>query len=123
MELLASCLRQVYFAVMERRAYTMFKQLSDFIAAQIYDGRFYDPSTRAALAAIDSLTEPASATVKVDLYKGNVFFKSLTNCRQMIYNEADSSMEASDGLNPVSSQGFAEIQSVEAKMLAIAKQI
>ena len=40
-----------------------------------------------------------------------------------IYNEADSSMEASNGLNPHSSQGFAEIQSVEAKMLAKAGQI
>ncbi len=123
MELLASCLRQIYFAVMERRAYTMFKELSDFVAAQIYDGRFFDPSTRAALAAIDSLAEPASGVVTVDLYKGNVFFKSLKECDHMIYNEADSSMEATDGLNPVSSQGFAEIQSVEAKMLAIAKQI
>ena len=36
---------------------------------------------------------------------------------------ADSSMEESDGLNPHSSQGFAEIQSVEAKMLAKAGQI
>ena len=33
-----------------------------------------------------------------------------------LYNEADSSMEASDGLNPVSSQGYAEVQSVEARM-------
>ena len=32
-------------------------------------------------------------------------------------------MEASEGLNPVSSQGFAEIQSVEAIMLAKAGQI
>jgi len=40
-----------------------------------------------------------------------------------IYNEADSSMEASDGLNPVSSQGYAEVQSVEARSLARAGQI
>jgi hypothetical protein len=32
-------------------------------------------------------------------------------------------MEESDGLNPHSSQGFAEIQSVEAKMLAKSGQI
>ena len=40
-----------------------------------------------------------------------------------LYNEADSSMEASDGLNPVSSQGYAEVQSVEARSLALAGQI
>ena len=57
------------------------------------------------------------------LYKGNLFFNSLSGCKASIYNEADSSMEASNGLNPVSSQGFAEIQSVEARMLAKAGQI
>jgi argininosuccinate synthase len=47
----------------------------------------------------------------------------LTDCPASLYNEADSSMEASAGLNPVSSQGFAEIQSVEALALARAGQI
>lgn len=32
-------------------------------------------------------------------------------------------MEASDGLNPVSSQGFVEVQAVEAVAMANAKQI
>jgi len=32
-------------------------------------------------------------------------------------------MEASDGLNPASSQGYAEVQSVSAKALARAGQI
>ena len=40
-----------------------------------------------------------------------------------IYNEADSSMEASNGLNPHSSQRFAELECVEAKMLAYSGQI
>jgi argininosuccinate synthase len=48
---------------------------------------------------------------------------SMTGCVASLYNEADSSMEASAGLNPVSSQGFAEIQSVEALSLAKAGQI
>ncbi|MEI6972480.1 MAG: argininosuccinate synthase, partial [bacterium] len=59
----------------------------------------------------------------VGLYKGNIQFHGLTGCGASIYNEADSSMEASAGLNPVSSQGFAEIQSVEARALARAGQI
>jgi len=61
--------------------------------------------------------------VKVGLYKGNIHFLSLTGCKASLYNEADSSMEASQGLNPRSSQGYAEIQSVEAKTLARAGQI
>ena len=108
---------------MDRRALLLFGQLSKLLADQIYDGRYFDPASTAAKAAIDVFAEVASATVKVDLYKGNILFNSLTDCKASLYNEADSSMEASDGLNPVSSQGFAEIQSVEARSLALAGQI
>ncbi len=123
MELLGACLRYVYQATMDRRASLLFGQLSKLVADQIYDGRYYDPVTQAARAAIGVFSKHASGTVEVGLYKGNIFFNKLTDCKASIYNEADSSMEASDGLNPVSSQGFAEIQSVEAKMLARAGQI
>ena len=123
MELLGTCLRYVYQATMDRRAGLLFGQLSKLVADQIYDGRYYDPVTQAARAAIATFSKHATATVEVGLYKGNIFFNSLTDCKASIYNEADSSMEASNGLNPVSSQGFAEIQSVEAFMLAKAGQI
>ncbi len=123
MELLGQCLTSVYQATMDRRALTLFEQLSKCVADQIYDGRYFDPMTTAAKAALDVFAEHATGTVKVDLYKGNVLFNSLSDCPASLYNEADSSMEASDGLNPVSSQGFAEIQSVEARMLALAGQI
>lgn len=123
MDLLGYCLAQVYQAVLDRRAAQLFHQLSTLIANQTYDGRCYDPVTRAAQAAIDSLAEYASGTVTVGLYKGNIYFHSLTGCRASIYNAADSSMEKSSGLNPLSSQGFVEIQSVEAKSLARAGQI
>ena len=123
MELLGTCLRYVYQATMDRRAGLLFGQLSKLVADQIYDGRYFDPVTQAARAAIGTFSKHASGTVEVGLYKGNIFFNALVGCKASIYNEADSSMEASDGLNPVSSQGFAEIQSVEAKMLAKAGQI
>ena len=47
----------------------------------------------------------------------------MKDVKASLYNEADSSMEASDGLNPVSSQGYAEVQSVEARSLAAAGQV
>jgi argininosuccinate synthase len=123
MELLAQCLAFVSQAVMDRRATGLYRDLSSFIAFQVYDGRYFDPATRAAQAAVDVLVAPASGTVTVGLYKGNLYFHSLAECPATLYNEADSSMEASEGLNPVSSQGYAEIQSVEAKALARAGQI
>ena len=123
MELLATGLRQLYQAVMDRRATLLFQQLSKLVADQIYDGRYFDPVTRAAQAAIDVMAHPATGTVTLGLYKGNLLFVSMKGCAGSLYNEADSSMEASAGLNPVSSQGFAEIQSVEALSLAKAGQI
>jgi argininosuccinate synthase len=123
MELQGFGLLQIYQATMDRRATELFQALSKLVARQVYDGRFFDPVTQAALAAIDVFAQHASGTVKVMLYKGNITHQSLTGVAASLYNEADSSMEASAGLNPVSSQGYAEIQSVEAKALARAGQI
>lgn len=118
MELLGVSLRWLYQAILDRRATVLFDHCSDHMSSQLYDGRWYDPSTRAAWAAIQLLTKPATGTVKVSLYKGNLHFSALTDVPQSIYNMADSSMEESDGLNPVSSQGYAEIQAVEARSLS-----
>jgi argininosuccinate synthase len=72
---------------------------------------------------VDALAEYASGIVKVGLYKGNIHFQALTDCPASLYSEADASMEASEGLNPQSSQGYVEIQAVEARTLARAKQV
>ena len=123
LELLGYGLQCVYQATMARRATAMFQGLSKLFADQIYDGRYFDPSCRAALAAINVLAEYATGVVKLGMYKGNIFFLSLTECPGSLYNPADASMEASDGLNPVSSQGYVELQAVEAWALARAGQI
>merc|ERR1711920_274915 len=118
MTLLSQGLWYVYQAVLDRRSTGLFKQLSHHVADQIYDGRYFDPSTRTAIAAIWQLAEPADGTVKISLYKGHMHFLSLTDCPHSVCFEADSSMEASEGLNPVSSQGFLEVSAVEAKSMA-----
>jgi argininosuccinate synthase len=118
MELLGKCLAYVYQAVHDRRSMAFFYQCSRHVADQIYDGRYFDPSTRTAIQAVWTLAEPAIGTLKVGLYKGHIHFLSLTECPHSIYFEADSSMEASEGLNPVSSQGYLEVSSVEAKSMA-----
>ncbi len=123
MELLGTGVRAVYQAVMDRRASKLFGEMSRVVADAIYDGRLFDPAVRAAQAAIDVLSEPATASVELGMYKGNLYFLSLKDCPGSLYNMADASMEKSEGLNPTSSQGYVEIQSVEAKALARAGQI
>jgi argininosuccinate synthase len=118
MELLGRSLAYLYQAVLDRRSATFFEYCSKHVSDQVYDGRYFDPSTQAAIGAIRQLVKPATGTVKVGAYKGHVLFLSLTNVAHSLYNQADSSMEESDGLNPVSSQGYAEVQSVEARAMA-----
>lgn len=97
MELLAKGLDFVYQAVLDRRSTALFKTLSRHIADQIYDGRYFDPSTRVAINAVWEFAKPATGTVKFGLYKGHMNFLALTDCPHSIYFEADSSMEASEG--------------------------
>jgi len=123
MELLGTGLATIYQAVLDRRASALFRQLSQLLSDQIYDGRLFDPAPRAALAAIDLLAAKATGRVELGLYKGNLFFQQLTDCAASLYNPADASMEASDGLDPRSSQGYLEVLSVEAIALAKAGQI
>lgn len=123
MELLGRGLEVVYQAVLDRRASSLFRQLSTLVSDAIYDGRLFDPAPRAALAAIDTMAARAGGRVELGLYKGSLFFQQLTDCEASLYNPADASMEASDGLNPTSSQGYVEVQSTEAVALANAGQI
>jgi argininosuccinate synthase len=109
--------------VLDRRSSGLLKHLSGLVSDQIYDGRLFDPATRAAIAAIDLLAEKANGRIEFGLYKGSLFFQQLTDCPASLYNPADASMEASDGLNPTSSQGYVEVQSAEAIALAKAGQI
>ena len=123
MELLGRGLEAVYQAVLDRRASALFAELSKLVSDQIYDGRLFDPAPRAAITAIDLLAQNATGRVEFGLYKGSLFFQQLTDCPASLYNPADASMEASDGLNPISSQGYCEVQSAEAVALAHADQI
>ncbi len=123
MELLGRGLAAIYQAVLDRRSSVLFGQLSKLVSDQIYDGRLFDPAPRAALAAIDTLAAHATGRIELGLYKGNLFFQQLTDCPASLYNPADASMEASDGLDPTSSQGYVEVLSVEAIALANAGQI
>lgn len=123
MELLGTALQHVYQAVLDRHATRLFRTLSAVVADGIYDGRVFDPAVTAARLAIAGLAAYANATVTLEMYRGNLLFVALTDCPASLYNEADASMEVSEGLNPVSSQGYAEIQGVQARALAKARQI
>jgi argininosuccinate synthase len=123
MELLGFGLRAVYQATMDRRCTVLFQQLSRLIAEAVYEARLFDPHAQSAFAGIKALSRFATGTVQLGLYRGNMYFQALRDAPYTLYNPADASMEASDGLNPVSSQGYVEVTSCEAKNMAAAHQI
>ena len=123
LDLLGFGLRAVYQTTMDRRSTGLFHNMSRLVAEQIYDARLYDPGGRAAMAGIEVLAAHATGTVTAGLYKGNIYFKALEDCPASLYNPADASMEASDGLDPTSSQGFVEVLACEAFAIAGAGQI
>lgn len=122
MELLHRGLQSVLQAVLDRRGTALYHHLGRLLADQLYDGRWFDTASRAAFEAIRTLTAHADGVVSLGLYKGHAYFQSLTEVPASLYNEVDSSMEASDGLKPSASQGYADIISVEARALAKAGQ-
>jgi len=118
LEILHTALKSILQATLDRNCTSLYAQMSRVIAQNIYDGRYFDMSTRAAQACVDTLTANADGVVTLGLYKGNIFFQSMSEVPGSLYNEADSSMEESKGLNPVSSQGYADILAVEALSMA-----
>merc|ERR1719492_768706 len=88
MTLLGQALTAVYQAVLDRRSTVLFQSLSEHVADQIYDGRYFDPSTRVAINSIWDLAAPATGTVSVGLLKGHMNFLSLIDCPHSIYFEA-----------------------------------
>lgn len=77
LELLGYCLRQLYDATLDKQSDGLFKTLSSLISQQVYEGRYFETASKASQIAIDQLTANTSGTVKVALYKGNIFFQSL----------------------------------------------
>merc|ERR1719217_2039643 len=81
MEVLGQGLAFVYQAVLDRRATKLFEHLSGVVSDQISDGRFFDPATRASILAIQEMTKPATGTVTIGAYKGNLFFLKLVGVK------------------------------------------
>lgn len=78
LDLLGFSLARVYQVTMDTSARQLMQSLSGIIGHAVYEGRYLDPSVRAARAAADVLTDSASATVEVEIYKGGMSVRSLS---------------------------------------------
>src|SRR3954470_2800204 len=89
MELLGTAYAYLLQLVLDRRSRELFDQLSLFVAKQIYQGYGFDLATHMARSALSPITNLATGTIKLKLYKGRAEFESADGVPHQMYSEAD----------------------------------
>ena len=123
MELLGCAVAAIHQATLDRPSARLFAHLSSVVSDAVYDGRLFEPAAAGAIAGIEALTRTATGSVTFGMYRGTLHVESMSASAHGLYREEDASMEASNGLNPTSAQGFLDIAGVSARTLAAAGQI
>ena len=123
MELLGTCYAFLLQLVLDRRARELFDQLSLLVAKQTYQGYGFDVASRMAKEAMRPVTELATGTITVTLYKSNVSFAAVTDVPHSLYSEANASMEAIGEFDHADAEGLLRVLAVGARALAAAGQI
>lgn len=119
MSLLGMTYEFILQMVLDRRARKLFKQASDTISEQIYQGYWFDAATTAARATIDTFTSKVTSTITVALYKGNISFHAAEDTPHSLYSEETASMEAVGSFNHADSEGFLGVLGVSARALNV----
>lgn len=123
MELLGTCYAYLLQLILDRRAREFFDQLSLLIAKQIYQGYWFDLTTKMALGAVAHIANLATGTITVTLYKGNILFQSATDAPHSLYSEENASMEGVGDYNHADSEGLLRVFGVSARVLATSGQV
>ena len=122
MTVLGTCYDFLLQLVLDRRARTLFDDLSLRLARQIYESYWYDLASTAIRRAMGEFTRLATGTITVDLYKGNVQFVSASDAPHSLYTDA-SSMEGVGDFDHKDSEGFVRVLQVSARALRASGQV
>ena len=118
MELLGRTYEFLLQFILDRRARQLFEHLSAVISSQVYQGYWLDLATTSALAALQPITRLATGTIRVRLYRGEVYFEAAEDTASAmphsLYTD-DSSMEALGSYDHVDAEGFVKVLGVSAK--------
>ena len=122
MELLGKSYEYLLQFILDRRARELFDHLSNVISVQIYQGYWLDLTTTSALAALEHITNLATGTIAVRLYKGGVYFETAEDTMEAmphsLYTD-DGSMEALGSYDHVDAEGFQKVLGVSAKNVGV----
>ena len=122
MELLGRSYEFLLQFILDRRSREHFGDLSTLISRQIYQGYWLDSATKSAIAALKIYSDMASGTIRLKLYKGNVFFDTADDAFESmpfsLYTD-DGSMEAEGSYDHKDAEGFLNVLGVSARNLGI----
>ena len=108
--------------ILDRRAREHFDDLSTLISRQIYQGYWLDSATKSAISALKVYSDMATGTIRLKLYKGNVFFDTADGTFESmpfsLYTD-DGSMEAEGSYDHKDAEGFLNVLGVSARNLGI----
>ena len=120
MELLGQSYEFLLQFVLDRRAREFFEHVSRVVSVQIYQGYWLDLATRAALAALEPITQLATGTITVRLHRGSIYFDTAEDTPEAmphsLYTD-DSSMEAMGTYDHADAEGFLKVLGISAKNL------
>jgi len=122
MELIGTCYDLLLQLIVDRRARELFATLSALAAKQIYQGYWNDVASRMIRTAVGEITQLATGTITVALYKGGISYVASQGVPHSLFTN-DSSMEAEGTFDHADAEGFLRVLAVHARGLAQAKQV
>ncbi len=122
MELLGRCYEYLLQLILDRRARRLFNRVSSEIAEQIYQGYWFDPTTRSLLESVAPFSRLAQGLITVEVYKGNVSFCEANDVPHSLYSEETASMESVGDFDHKDSEGFLSVLGVGARAVAVREQ-
>jgi argininosuccinate synthase len=90
-------------------------RLAPEVAEMVYYGFWYTPKMDALFAFAREAQEPVTGTVRLGLYKGNVFVRGRTSPNSL-YDAAVASMEAGGSYDQTDAEGFLRIQGLPSRV-------
>jgi argininosuccinate synthase len=122
MELLGSAYMFLLQLILDRRARELFDQLSLLAAKQLYQGYWNDVASHMIKKAIGEISQLATGTITVALYKGNVSYVASKDAPHSLFSN-DSSMENEGSFDHKDSEGFLGVLGVHARAIAQVGQV
>jgi argininosuccinate synthase len=99
----------------DRDAIHLRDRLAPEVAEMVYYGFWYGPKMDALMAFSDTLQQPVTGEVTLDLYKGNVLEVGRTSPRSL-YDESIASMEGGGTYNQDDAEGFLRIMGLPGRV-------